>query len=160
MKQPFIINNIFRKNGEVVKISITDEGEVIDLDVTKIKNSTRTFIKYKQYIIKFDVKDKFGNKSDLFNQCELEYKLWCKIESEDKRYFAEIVYYDSEERFLIQRIVRFKREKVNLLSVALIQDLCFKYGLTDVVANKYKGKIHRSNWCVSKSGPVIYDYAI
>lgn len=160
MKAPFIINNIFRRNGQVVSITIEDDNEMLDIDVTKIRNSTRTFAKYKEYIIKFDVKDKFNTNSDLFNQCQREFEFWNNIEPADRKYFAETVYHDSEERFIIQKLIRFKRDKVNLLTVALIQDLCSKYGLHDVVASKYRGKIHKANWDITKTGPVIYDYAI
>lgn len=134
-------------------LEIDSKGEcatlLIDGQIKKVYASCaecRAIYEYGGLIVKVDV-------NPYFIQSGAEYNFWLKIEPEDRKYFAEIVYHSY--RVNIQKFyeLKFCYESPKGWSEAWqkVKELDAKYNLEDIHYHK--------NWGILENGePIIFDY--
>lgn len=156
MKSPIDIVEVIR-NEEffVTNVIVRENKHLVVYEVKKpsIKHS-RSILILKDYVIKFDAPTPCGFQSDT------EYNFWGKLCKDDKKYFSKLLFFNENEGYVIHERVRFKRGPIPLDTVEIVRQLRDKYDLIDVEAvySFTKGKTYKTNWGVTKDGPIIYDY--
>lgn len=156
---PNIIKVIRSDDLCVKKVVILDNGVKVPYEVKQpCFTHSRAILMLNDYVIKFDT----PHKPYVGFQARDEYKRWTQLHKDDKQYFTEILHYDSTEGYVIQKREFFKRKAYTYEALSLVQSLIDKYDLVDVIAyyNMKKSKIVKTNWDMTKNGPVIYDYGI
>ena len=137
------------------KIQVTVSSDVCNTYQVKggvkvyCKCCIRLLYRVRQVLVKIDNKPQYR-----FSQTENEVKIWQQLDKQDRIYFAPILAYDLENRWIVQPFFTWRRGRRSYADSDIADDLFNKYGLID-------HDHQNGNWAITSDGRlIIYDYGL